>query len=200
MTTKQIAELCGVNESTVLRWAKKASVKMPSIREKLAAAGHGTPALFALEEVIESVESGRGKTYANLLRNSSGGNMQPAGGNMLAASDIAAIVRETVASMVPLLIAAVRGAISEKAVATLPPAIEMSERAQLRQIISKAGKQSGDFAGTWGELYSQFYYRYSVNLRERAKNRGMDILDYAEAEGLLPDILSLAVSMFGSAA
>lgn len=82
MTTKQIAELCGVDESTVLRWAKKASSKMPSIREKLEAAGHGTPALFALEEAVELSRVGKGDTFAELLIENAGRKMQADAGKM----------------------------------------------------------------------------------------------------------------------
>ena len=64
-------------------------------------------------------------------------------------------------------------------------------------IVSRAGRASGDYQGAWRELYQQFYYRYHRNIRECAQNRGLDTLDYAEEEGLLPDLTSLATAIFG---
>jgi hypothetical protein len=53
-----------------------------------------------------------------------------------------------------------------------------------------------DYHSPWIDLYKQFYYRYNCNLQVRAKNSGLKILDYAEQEGLLEDLMSLAVEMF----
>lgn len=198
MTTKQISEAVGKPERTVQRWAKATGAKMASIDDKLASvAKTGKPADYDLDETVAIIEHGMGKNAASLFRENA---RHQAPASPTSPEAIAIVVRETVTAMVPALIAAIRGALPEKTALALPPANNLTERAQLRQIVNRAAHSSGDHAGTWRELYSQFYYRYSVNLRERAKNRGMDVLDYAETEGLITDLLALAVSIYGAAA
>ena len=70
MTVKEIAELCGADDTTVLRWTHNISdCKMQSdIRAKLKESGHGIPADFSLEETLVIVGDGGGnKTLAALL-------------------------------------------------------------------------------------------------------------------------------------
>jgi hypothetical protein len=69
MTVKEIAELCGVDETTVQRWVKKISdCKMQSeLSERLTNAGHGIPADFTLDETLAIVRAGGNDTLANLL-------------------------------------------------------------------------------------------------------------------------------------
>jgi hypothetical protein len=196
MTTKQISEAVGKDERTIQRWARRTGDKLSSIGDKLSSVKQtGRPADYTLDETMAIIETGLGKNAAavwkeNASRAKSGPDVY----------DIAAIVRETVASMVPVLIAAVRGAVPERAVASLPAPSDISMRDQLRQVVNRYASASGDHRGAWSNLYSDFYYRYHRNLRECAKNRGVDTLDYAEDEGLLPDLLSLALSMYGAAA
>jgi hypothetical protein len=81
MTIKAIADLCGVDERTVLRWAHKdnfhsdkmspANGKMSlrnSILEKLEHGSPERPSDFDLEEVLAIIESGGNATLAALLR------------------------------------------------------------------------------------------------------------------------------------
>jgi DNA-binding MurR/RpiR family transcriptional regulator len=50
MTIKEIAELCGVDQSTVWRWAQEPACKMQAaLTEKLGEAGHGKSADFTKE-------------------------------------------------------------------------------------------------------------------------------------------------------
>ena len=66
MTVKEIAELCGVNQSTVWRWAKDPACKMQA--EKLGISGHGKSADFTLEETLAVIgEGGKNKALASLL-------------------------------------------------------------------------------------------------------------------------------------
>jgi hypothetical protein len=195
MTTKQIAEAVGKGERTVRNWLRKLAEKDTAIAEKLSVSSPMHPADYSLDEAVAVIQVGLGKNAATLFRENA--NRAKSGPDVY---DIAAIVRETVASMVPVLIAAVRGAVPERAVVSLPAPSDISMRDQLRQVVNRYASASGDHRGAWSNLYSDFYYRYHRNLRECAKNRGVDTLDYAEDEGLLPDLLSLALSMYGAAA
>jgi hypothetical protein len=195
MTTKQIGEAVNKTERSVQNWAKKTGEKIASIGEKIASVQKtGKPADYTLEETCAIIETGMGRNAADLFRMSA--NRQP----VAPQSDIAAIVRETMTAMVPALIAIVRGAIPEQKALALPSAPDIAPRDSLRQIVNKYARQSGDFPGAWRELYTQYYYRYHRNLRECAKNRGMDVLDYAESEGLIDELLALAVNLYGCAA
>ena len=194
MTTKEIAAAVGKDERSVQRWAKSLSDKVSSINDKLSSSNSTKPADYGLEETCLIIEKGLGKNAANLFReNAEKSQATPR-------EEIATIVRETITSMVPVLIAAIRGAVPEKVALSLPEPKEISYRDELRKVVNRHGHITGDFPGAWRTLYQEFYYVHHVNLKERAKNRGMGILDYAEAENFLPELLSLAVRMFGVAA
>jgi len=196
MTNKQIADAVGKAEKTVRTWASKTAAKSAVASAKLAEAqrGGGKPADWTLEETCAIIETGMGRNAADLFRMSA--NRQP----VAPQSDIAAIVRETMTAMVPALIAIMRGAIPEQKALALPAASDISARDSIRKLVNQYGRKINNFSMAWGELYQQFYYRYHINIRERAKNRHMDVLDYAEADGLIDDLLALAVSLYGVAA
>jgi hypothetical protein len=195
MTTKEIAKAVNKTERSIQSWAKKTGEKIASIGEKIASVQKtGKPADYNLEETCAIIETGLGRNAADLFRMSA--TPQP----VAPQPDIAAIVRETMTAMVPALIAIVRGALPEQKALALPAVPEMAPRDSLRRIVAKYSRQSGDFPGAWNNLYSEFSYRYHVNLKERAKNRGMEILDYAEADGFIEDLLALAVNLYGAAA
>jgi hypothetical protein len=183
MTTKEIAEAVGKTERSVQLWTKKAG-------EKISSAGHGKPADYTQEETLAIIEAGLGKNAAGIFR--ANAEKQPTD-----TASITAIIQETITAMVPVLVEVVRGAIPQQQIAALPAPAELSQRDQLRRVVNGYAHRSGDHAGAWRELYTQFYYRYHRNIRECAKNRGMDTLDYAENEGIMGDLLSLAVSLYG---
>jgi hypothetical protein len=183
MTTKQIAEAIGKTERSVQMWPKKAG-------EKISSAGHGKPADYTMDETLAIIEVGMGKNAAGIFRANA---EKPAPDT----TSIAAIIRETITAMVPVLVEVVRGTIPQQQIAALPAPVELSQRDQLRRVINGYAHRSGDHAGAWRELYTQFYYRYHRNIRECAKNRGMDTLDYVENEGIMGDLLALAVSIYG---
>jgi hypothetical protein len=196
MTTKQIAEAVGKPEKTVRTWASKAAAKSAEAAAKLAEAQRsgGKPADWDIDETCAIIETGLGKNAASLFRENARHNM-PA----TPALAIGEIVRETVTALLPAIVAAVRGLVPEQTLA-LPAAPDLSYRDQLRRVINQGAARVGGHRVAWNELYSQFYYRHHRNIRECAKNRGMDTIDYAEAEGLLPELLSLALVLFGAAA
>jgi hypothetical protein len=68
MTVKEIAELCGVDERTVYRWAEAGDILSPGLSKKLEKAGHGVSADFTLDETLAIIgEGGGNKTLASLL-------------------------------------------------------------------------------------------------------------------------------------
>jgi hypothetical protein len=192
MTTKDIARAIGKEERTVRNWVKRLAEKSSVVAEKLSVSSPMKPADYDLEETVSIIEIGLGKNAASLFRE----NAQRSAPRT-PADEIAAIVRETVSSMVPMLIAAVQGAIPPRAVAQIQAPEEISERDQLRRVINRYALKLGEggHRQAWSDLYTDFYYRYHRNLRECAKNRGMDTLDYAEAEGLMGQLLAAAIQI-----
>jgi hypothetical protein len=197
MTTKQIAESVGKNERSVRRWIVKAADKMSGLSDKMSDAEKTKKSAdYTLEETCAIIEAGMGANAAGVFRANAEHSRNH---NGFSADSVAAIVRETLTAMVPAMIAAFRGMIPDKTAPALPAPQGMTYRDQLRKVMSAAGHASGDFRGVWKNLYSEFYYRYHRNIFTCARNRGMDTLDYVEEEGLLPDLLSLAVSLYGAA-
>jgi MOSC domain-containing protein YiiM len=188
MTTKEIAEATGKTERSARNWANKAGEKNSSVAEKISSAGHGKAADFNQDETLAIIEAGLGKNAAGIFR---------ANAEKPDTTSITAIIRETITAMVPVLVEVVRGAIPQQQISALPAPIELNQRDQLRRVVNGYAHRSGDHAGAWRELYTQFYYRYHRNIRECAKNRGMDTLDYAENEGIMGELLSLAISLYG---
>jgi hypothetical protein len=70
-------------------------------------------------------------------------------------------------------------------------------REALNQFIrSYADKKKIVHSFLWSKLYNEAYYRLNINMRVCASNRGMSIMDYAEQEGHLPNLLSIAKDIF----
>jgi hypothetical protein len=68
MTIKQIAELATSGETTIRRWAEKASAKMADISAKMAKARETSVAAdFTLPETIAIIRAGGNDTLADLL-------------------------------------------------------------------------------------------------------------------------------------
>ncbi len=59
------------------------------------------------------------------------------------------------------------------------------------------GSTKEDYRQYYNNLYTQFYYRYHIDLRARKRNAGDGcILDTAERLGVLPDLLAVAKLIF----
>ncbi len=60
---------------------------------------------------------------------------------------------------------------------------------RVRAFARITGKRYPDI---WNKLYKEMYYRCGVNVKLKAKNRGMDTLDYIEQEGLMEVLFDIA--------
>lgn len=80
----------------------------------------------------------------------------------------------------------------------LPNVKKKTLRNKLNEIIRSYPRRNpnSSFGDTWNVLYSEFYYRYNVNLKVRANNAGISTLDYAESAGFLKDLMALAIELF----
>ena len=69
MTIKQIAELCGVDETTVCRWIVKASGEIPELSCKMQEARETKkPAAYTLPETLAIIRAGVGIASASRRR------------------------------------------------------------------------------------------------------------------------------------
>lgn len=74
---------------------------------------------------------------------------------------------------------------------------EMNLRSALNKYIrDKAKEQNRYYNIVFNELYSQFYYRYNVNIVMRAKKKSMSMIEYAEEYGHLEDLYALARKLY----
>lgn len=78
---------------------------------------------------------------------------------------------------------------------TTPP--DMNLRAALNKFVRDTAKNTNRFYNVvFNELYSQFYYTFSINLVSRAKKNGMSVIEYAEKYGHIQDLYDLARKIY----
>lgn len=76
MTIREIAELCGIGETTVRRWADTTSAEMADLRAKMAEAQETKKAArFTLEETLAIIRAGGKGLLADLLEQNARGGL-----------------------------------------------------------------------------------------------------------------------------
>ena len=215
MTTKQLAETLGKPEKTVRTWAAKASAKTAEASAKLAEAQRsgGTPADWTLDETLDIIEQGMGKNAADIFRMNAIQSAQRergteltqnvgASGSFLTEKDIQLITTLTagivsqVMSNLDSRVQKIEGRIEQRQ--ALLPAPKIKSRDHVSMLVREHAKRAGcEFSVAWRELYRQFGYRTNTNPTQCAKNRGMAIIDYIEAEGMIETLESVAIETMG---
>lgn len=200
MTTKEIAESVNKSERSVQRWAKTTGDKVTSIGDKVTSVGKtGISADYTIDETIAIIETGMGKNAADLYRMSARNPLQNEA--LVSRSDIAAIiapiVAETIKQLIPYLQGTAVQSVKAQSVAADVPALPpIDPRKELNMLAREAGYAMGDYREPYNQIYKHAYYRLGVNLRERAKNRGIDVLDYATESGYMPQLIAIAREIF----
>jgi hypothetical protein len=209
MTTKEIAELLNKKSTkTILAWIKNNGQKMPIISQKLTDAEKTKkPADFTLDETIQILRAGNvsESLISLLIENANDKGIALSNGKarneLLTEKDIefiSIIVSRTVAETIKSLdnrMSNIENKYEERR--SLLPAPKLSDRDNLRQLINTYSNcNSFSYASVWNMLYKEVYYRMNVNLKERAENRNITAIDYADQEGLIPEILSIALEIF----
>lgn len=185
MTAQEMAEVAGVSKKTVLRTAKVHGIGciLP-----------GKETVFSELEAVKIMAEMRKKGFIEPRQNVSlpGQNVE-----VLTKHDIAEIVAETVKQLLPLIQGCNQTRQETLSTAEPKPALPpISPRKELNLLANQAGRAMGSYSEPWNQIYKNAYYRLGINLRERAKNRGMDTLDYAEAEGYMPQLVAIAREIF----
>lgn len=200
MTIKEIAGLTGKTEKTVRQWIQHEQ-KVLTQEQKVLTKGHSRD--YNLEEVIAILKSGKisESLIGLLIENSKNKNEEKSNLPTLNSKDIeiiSTIVSMTVSKTIEALdkrMNVIENKYEERK--ALLPAPEKSDRENLNQFIrSYAHKNNLNHSVVWLKLYQEAYYRLNVNLKVNAYNRNMAIIDYADQEGYIPELLSIAIDLF----
>ena len=195
MTTKEIAEAVGKDERTVARWVSRVSDKMPEVSDKVSKAKATSKAAdYNLDETCAIIEIGLGKNAASLFRENAKHALAPAQGSSLTARDmevIGGIVASVMANLTARL-GNIENVIDQRR--ALLPAPEVKPRDNISRIVRKYAHDNGiEYGPAWGELYREYGYRTNSNPSIAARNRGMAIIDYIEAEGMVGTLEAIAI-------
>lgn len=210
MTLNQISGIVGKSERTIRMWISKRSENTSERSEIISglsakiseARKTSKPAQFTLEETIEIVRAGGNENLANLLMQNATATHQTAVGSSLTNRDldiIAALVSKTIAATTELLsgrMQNIENAIEKRK--ALLPAPEIKPRDAINKIVREyATRTEIPYNSAWNKLYTEFNYTYNVSVRVSASNRNMAIIDYIETEGMIEQLLSVAVRTLG---
>ena len=195
MTTKEIAEAVGKDERTVARWVSRVSDKMPEVSDKVSKAKATSKAAdYNLDETCAIIEIGLGKNAASLFRENAKHALAPAQGSSLTARDmevIGGIVASVMANLTARL-GNIENVIDQRR--ALLPAPEVKPRDNISRIVRKYAHDNGiEYGPAWGELYREYGYRTNSNPSMAARNRGMAIIDYIDAEGMIGTLEAIAI-------
>lgn len=196
MTTKEIAQAVGKDETAVRRWARKLAGDSPVIAGKIADSTSAHPADYSLEETCMIIESGLGKNAADLFRMSASAktNTPIQESTFITRSDLAEFGRALVSEMMKQVIPLIQGNKTDQLQIGEAPGLSL--RDQLRKIVDEAARESGDYAGTYNRLYNEIRYRLHINVAERARNAGVSKIEILDAEGHLMSAILIAREIF----
>ena len=198
MTTKQLAEVAGVHPDTIRRTAK---VLYP---HKLV---HGKTAKFNSDEASAVIKQVKKKNLVGELPQIAGVESQNA---EVASENIRGLLSDSDLAKIALIVSQVVNPrieaqnerlerledALEKQTPMLPPPV--SDRGELNRLVKKYAQDSGTpYALVWRTLYSEYKYRYGVDIYSRAKHRNMDTLEYADAENLTGQLVLVARALWG---
>ena len=201
MNTREIANTTGKDLSTVQRWVKKAGGKMQSIGGKMQSSTSTHPADYDFDETLAIIEAGMGKNAADIYRTNAAASMPTTkSGESLTEKDIrliSSIVSMTVAETMKRLderVAKIETRVEERQ--ALLPAPQMSRRDHINKLAREySARTGGNFAEAYSMLYREFGYRTHSAPSIAAKNRGMAIIDYIEAEGQIDTLEAVAMDV-----
>jgi len=181
MTTKQMADAAGVSTDTVTRKIKELFPQLVENRKKTVL--NQGQALKVMSE-IRKVNFVQPQNALELPQTASDARLDR----------LEAITEKLLLTMGNMMLAMQS---NQKPVeqASLP-APKLSSRDELRMIVNKASKTSGDYSGAWKTLYTEIYYRLHINATERAKNAKTTAIEILDAEGLLDSAVAIAKEIF----
>lgn len=200
MNTREIAQTTGKNERTVQRWTVRASDRMSSIADKMSASSPAKPADYSFDETLAIIEAGMGKNAAAIWRTNAQTDckMPSIAGKIPEGNDYVQRGMELVFGAIGKLderISRIESRVEERQ--ALLPAPQMSRRDHINKLAREYATKTGvNFSESYSTLYREFGYRTRTNPSLSAKNRGMTIIDYIEAEGQIDTLEAVAMEVF----
>ena len=213
MNIKEIAKLTGKSERTIRRWISSPSDKMTGSSEimsglsvKIAESERTKkPTDFNLDETITIVKAGGFETLANLLSENAQNQKETALiasmpdkdynlVSMLIKSQTEMVKSQTETNNLLIKVLSKLDAVQQiqepvNNVVQLP---EISMRKEAVRLVNDYVQKTGvGYQEIWGMIYSDFYYVYSINVKLRANNMNMSVIDYIETNGYLPELLAI---------
>lgn len=210
MNIKEIAKLTGRGESTIRSWITSAesagsSAIIAQASAKMAEASkRKKPADFNLEETIEIIKAGGNETLANLLSENAKNQKETALiasmpdkdynlVSMLIKSQTEMIKSQTETNNLLIKVLTKMDAVQEPVnnVVKLPDPVVSMRKEAVRMVNEYVQKTGIGYQEVWGLIYSDFYYAFNINVKLRANNMNMSVIDYIETNGFLPELLAI---------
>jgi hypothetical protein len=173
MTTKEIAEALGVSKHTIIRAAKKICPEIMS---------HGKTIKYNKEQAFQIACDVRQPQQSQLTQS---------------VATVATVDYEQLAiTIAKAVVIALRETAAPAQVQKQIAAPIISDRDTYRRAINKASHRAGiGQKELYGMVANELYYRCHVNIRIKAKNSGLSMIDVIENSGLLSDAISIANEM-----
>jgi len=173
MKSNELADIAGVDVSTIRRTAKKLFPDR-TIR--------GKQSEFSEIESVQIMATVKKKNFVE--RNSA----LPERKNALVDTQlVSVIVAETVKQLLPYI----------QYTAPLPAIPPINYRSELNAIIRAYASKNSLLPGlTWEKFFQRAYYRLHIDINKRAKNAGIDRLEWAEENGYIEQLYQLAKEEF----
>lgn len=174
MTIKEIADTAGCGVNTVKRWV---SENMPTKMEK------GKVTRFTWEEAHKVMDAmPKRNNVAQMVQVPS-----PIGtGDRI--DRLEAMVEKLVSAFLAM---SVQNQPVQRMALEAP---QIKPRDNINKIVREYANRNGiDHRTAWGDLYREFGYRTNSDPKKCAKNRGMSVIDYIEAEGMIETLEAIAI-------
>lgn len=201
MTVKEIASFTGKTERAVQNWIKKANEKSSLINEKSSLSSPLYPADYNIDDVEIILEcSSMSKDAVNILmQNARGNDVEKT--NKVQDVDYAVLAQvvavAVTTAMKPIIenISMVNNK-SKNDVVLLPEPVEQSPRQYLNRLVREyAEVKHISYQESWGSLYNEILYRCEINVKVRARNKGLKPIDILERENMLLQACSIIKTM-----
>ena len=183
MKTNELADIAGVDVSTIRRTAKKLFPDR-TIR--------GKQSEFSEVESVQIMATVKKRNFVernSVERNSVERNSAlPERKNAFVdPSLVSTIVAETVKQLLPYI----------QYTAPLPAIAPVNYRSELNAIVRAYASKNSLLPGlAWTKFYQRVLYRLHINITTQAKNASMEVLDWAEENGYIEQLYQLAKEEF----
>ena len=195
MTTRELAEFFGKSEDTILKKAREAGISSRQGRAiQFDRAGVESMAVRLFKTVPLAVKESINMTFSTSVKP---GSSLPENAEVKT-DDYVRRGMELVFGAIGKLderVSRIESEVGERR--ALLPAPQMSPRDHINKIVREyAANRNIGFSEAYRTLYSEFGYRTHSNPSAAAKNRGMAIIDYIEAEGQIETLEAIAMEVF----